>query len=73
MAAVERSGSCETAGQIEELDQVYQDCKLVPTIVDGLILELYPPLDIPNMQDQVRMQWFFSHLDIIGVYTIVHV
>ncbi|KAK3863925.1 hypothetical protein Pcinc_030341 [Petrolisthes cinctipes] len=55
MAAVERGGLCETVSQVEELDQLYQDCKQVSAIVDVLILELYPPLNVPNVQDQSQL------------------
>lgn len=52
LAALEKNGSCATLDKVKELDQLYEDCKLVSKIVDTLILELYPPLNISNMEEQ---------------------
>ncbi|XP_042882372.1 cyclin-D1-binding protein 1 homolog [Penaeus japonicus] len=50
--AVEKNGSSDTCQAIKELDQLHDDCKMVSKIIDTLILELYPPLNIVNMEEQ---------------------
>ncbi|XP_045623054.1 cyclin-D1-binding protein 1 homolog isoform X1 [Procambarus clarkii] len=52
LAAVEKNGSCATPDKVKELDQLYEDCKLVSKTVDTLILELYPPLNVSSMEEQ---------------------
>ncbi|XP_063585500.1 cyclin-D1-binding protein 1 homolog [Penaeus indicus] len=50
--AVERNGSSDTHQAIKELDQLHGDCKMVSKTIDTLILELYPPLNVVNMEEQ---------------------
>ncbi|XP_071524592.1 cyclin-D1-binding protein 1 homolog isoform X1 [Panulirus ornatus] len=52
LAAVEKNGSCASLDKVQELDQLHEDCKLVSKTVDTLILELYPPVNISNMEEQ---------------------
>lgn len=54
LTAVENNGSCDTLAHIKELDELYEDCKHVSDTIDTLILELYPPLNVSNMDEQTH-------------------
>lgn len=54
VAAVGSNGLCDTPEHIRELDELYEDCRHVSNTVDTLILELYPPLNVPNMEEQTN-------------------
>lgn len=53
LTAVEKNGSCTSAGMIKELDQVYEDCATITGQVDVLVQDLYPPLSVYDMEEQV--------------------
>lgn len=37
-----------------DLDQLAEDCKPITQLIDTLILELYPPVNVENMDSQVQ-------------------
>lgn len=53
MTAIEKNGSCATTDMIKELDQVFEDCAKITGQVDMLVQELYPPLSVSDMEEQV--------------------
>ncbi|ROT79277.1 putative cyclin-D1-binding protein 1 [Penaeus vannamei] len=59
--AVEKNGSSDTHQAIKELDQLHDDCKMVSKTIDTLILELYPPLNVVDMEEQF-LSFFVSSL-----------
>ncbi|KAK7079764.1 hypothetical protein SK128_012272 [Halocaridina rubra] len=54
LVAVEKNGRCDTQEQIRELDELFEDCRHVSETTDSLILELYPPLNVSNMEEQTH-------------------
>ncbi|CAL4068016.1 unnamed protein product, partial [Meganyctiphanes norvegica] len=55
IGAIDKNGTFETTEKIKELDTVEEDCNPVSQTVDSLILEMYPPLSMDNMQEQSHL------------------
>lgn len=53
MAAIEKNGSCNSADMVKELDQLYEECGSISSPVDVLVQDLYPPLPVLSMEEQV--------------------
>lgn len=53
MAAVEKNGLCTSSDKVKELDQVLDDCAPITGQVDVLVQDLYPPLSVSDMEEQV--------------------
>merc|ERR1739842_74307 len=52
ISAIENNGTCDSSEQIKELDTVESHCAPVSQTVDTLILEMYPPFSLSNVQQQ---------------------
>lgn len=61
MAAVEKNGLCSSTDMVKELDQLYEKCVMVTSQVDVLVQDLYPPLSVSSMEEQVSGRG--CHLD----------
>lgn len=55
IAAMEKNGKYDSLESIKELDEVEEECNPVSQTVDSLILEMYPPLNVSNMQEESHL------------------
>ena len=53
ITAIDKNGNCNTTKNVQDFDHIVNTCQPVSETVDNLILELYPPLNVPNMETQV--------------------
>ena len=53
MVAVEKNGLCTSIAMVKELDQLYEESGMVTSQVDVLVQDLYPPLSVSSMEEQV--------------------